>query len=320
MKACIVCIPAHNEAAALPALIKALDRQTVEGPLRVLVLANNCSDGTAQGAHLAAQRIDLRVEEISLPPERANAGVARGLAMTAGAQWLRETGGAGGVLLSTDADTLPPQHWVAANLRAIDAGCEAVGGEIRFPEADVPEWLRQTRAQVVRYWAAVRALSDRIDPVPHDPWPRHGDHTGASLALTLAAYEAAGGVPQIPTGEDNALVAAVERQGGRVRHDPNVWTTVSVREDGRAAGGMAAEMRRWRILAETGAPHLVPDAGHWQTVLGRRHALRLAFAADPGLAPDCINDIAYVARTEAIRPARQQEIGAATLALEALLA
>jgi len=318
MRACVVCIPAHNEAAALPALIAALDRQT--RPAKVLVLANNCSDGTAQAARMAAHRIDLRVEEVSLPTGRANAGVARGLAMSAGAQWLNEIGGAGGVLLSTDADTVPPPHWVAANLRAFEAGCEAVGGEIRLPQDGVTQWVSLTRARVTRYWAAVRALSERIDPVSHDPWPRHGDHTGASLALTLTAYEAAGGVPPIPTGEDNALVAAVERQGGRVRHDPDVWTAVSIREDGRAAGGMAAEMRRWRLMAETGGPHLVADVGHWQTILDHRRMLRLAFAADPGLAPDCINDIAYVARNEVSLSARPQEIGAATAALEALLA
>ena len=198
-----------------------------------------------------------------------------------------------------------------------------MGGEIRLPEATVPDWLQMTRMQVARYWASVRALAERIDPVAHDPWPRHGDHTGASLALTLTAYEAAGGVPPIPTGEDIALVAAVERQGGRVRHDPDVWTAVSVREDGRAAGGMAAEMRRRRLLAETGEPQLVPNAGYWQAALRRRRALRLAFAADPGLAQGCVNHIAYVARTEATLPAlpiRQQETGAATATVESLVA
>lgn len=323
MSPCVVCIPAHNEAAALPALIAALDRQATEHPPRVLVLANNCDDGTTQAARAAARRIDLRVEDVTLPPGRANAGVARGLAMSSGAAWLRRMGGAGGVLISTDADTVPPPHWIAASLRAIDGGSDVVGGEIRLPDAPMPDWLREARARVARYWAAVRALSQRIDPVPHDPWPRHGDHTGASLALTLTAYEAAGGVPPIPTGEDNALVAAVERQGGRVRHDPDVWTAVSVREDGRAAGGMAAELRRWRMLAETGAPHLVPDAGHWEALLHRRRALRVAFAADPGVAPACINDIAYVARIEPtlpVLPSQPEEIGAATAALEALAA
>ncbi len=318
MRPCVVCVPARNEAATLPALIAALDRQTIESRPRLLVLANNCIDGTAEAARMAARRIELRVEEVSLPTGRANAGVARGLAMAAGAKWL---GGADGVLVSTDADTAPPPHWLAANLRAIEAGCEAVGGEIRLPEEGVPDWLRLTRGRVARYWAGVRALAERIDPLPHDPWPRHGDHTGASLALTLAAHEAAGGVPPIPTGEDNALVAAVERQGGRLRHDPDVWTAVSVREDGRAAGGMAAEMRRWRELAETGAPHLMPEAGHWQALLNRRRSLRLTYAADPPA--DCPNDIAYVARIEpTLSPlhARQQEIGAATTALEALLA
>lgn len=323
MRPYVVCIPARNEGSFLPALIGALDRQEIKGSPRVVVLANNCTDGTALAARRAARRIDLRIEEVTLAPERAHAGVARGLAMSAGAAWLREIGATTGVLISTDADATPPPEWITANLRAIDAGCEVAGGEIRLPDEPMPDWLRAARAQVARYWAAVRSLAERIDPVPHDPWPRHGDHTGASLAVTLTAYEAAGGVPPIPSGEDNALVAAVERQGGRVRHHPDLWIAVSAREDGRAAGGMAAEMRRWRSFAETGSPHLVPDAGYWQALLRRRRALRATFAANPAAAAGCINAIAFVARAEPNLPplkVHQQEIGDATAALEALAA
>jgi len=334
-----VCIPARNEAEVLPALLHALIGQDLPGPLRVLVAANNCTDDTVALARGAAGRLSLRVLEAVLPAERANAGVARGLAMDGGAAWLLEEGVAGGILLTTDADAVPPPHWVSANIRALAAGAEAVGGEIRLLEdlsRPLPPWLTATRARVARYWSAVRALAHRLDPVPYDVPPRHGDHTGASLAVTLAAYRAAGGVPPIPTGEDNALVAAIERNGGRLRHAPDAWVRVSAREEGRAAGGMAEEMRRWRRIAEGAEPHLLPDAAHWDTAFRRRRALRdgfgrdlartaLATGADPArfaaIASESVNAIAFVARAEPVLPpltARMEPIEAATEALERL--
>jgi len=336
---CCVCIPARNEAAVLPALLHALAGQDVPGPLRVLVAANNCTDGTAALARDFAGRLMLQVAEVALPAERANAGVARGLAMDGGAAWLAEDGVPNGALLTTDADAVPPPHWVGANLRALAAGAEAVGGEIRLledPSDPLPPWLTATRARVARYWAAVRALAHRLDPVPYDAPPRHGDHTGASLAVTLAAYRAAGGVPPIPTGEDNALVAAIERNGGRLRHAPEAWVRVSAREEGRAAGGMAEEMRRWRRFAEGVEPHLLPDVAHWDAAFRRRRALREGFGrdlariaaatgADPArlaaLATESVNAIAFVARAEPALPpltARMEPIGAATESLERL--
>jgi glycosyltransferase involved in cell wall biosynthesis len=335
--ALVVCIPARNEAERIPRLLRALAAQDGVAPLRVLVLANNCTDDTAGAARqAAAPSLDLRVEEAVLPPDRAHAGGARGLAMERGARWLRATGDADGVLLSTDADAEPPPHWVSANLAAIAAGAEAVGGAIRIapePGAAVPDWLRDAQARVSRYWEAVRALAHAIDPLPHDPPPRHGDHTGASLAVTLAAFEAAGGVPAIPSGEDNALVTAIERNGGRLRHPPDVWIAVSAREEGRAAGGMAGEVRRWREMAESGAPHLLPDAAFWRTLFRRNRALRESWprgdarieGADPELlartARESANAIAFVKRAEPHLPAltpEWHEIARATRDLEAM--
>lgn len=339
----VVCVPARDEAGAVPRLLGALGRQEGVGNVRVVLLANGCTDGTAAIARAAARShpiLDLRVIEVTLPPERATVGVARGMAMDAGAEWLGEDGrhplDTGGVLLATDADALPPPGWIAANLRAVVAGADAVGGEIRLADEEtLPRWLRDARARVARYWAAVRALAHRLDPLPHDPPPRHGDHTGASLAVTVAAYRAAGGVPPLRTGEDNALVAALERNGARLRHAPDAWVAVSAREDGRAPGGMAEEMRRWRRHAETGEPHLLPDAASWAAAFARRRALRDGFAGDlagaaaaTGVALDALRDvaresvdaIAFVARAEPLLPPlvmARAEIGAATRELEA---
>jgi glycosyltransferase involved in cell wall biosynthesis len=341
---CAVCVPARNEEEAVPRLLAALAAQDVAGPLRVVVSANNCTDDTAACLRAMARReprLVLRVIEATLPPDLAKVGVARGMAMDAGAAWLEADGVRNGVLIATDSDAAPPSGWVAAKLRAIRAGAEAVGGEIRLledPAHPLPAWLTMTRARVTRYWSAVRALAHRIDPLPHDPPPRHGDHTGASLAVTVAAYRAAGGVPALASQEDLALVAAIERNGGRLRHAPDAWVAVSAREEGRASGGMAEEMRRWRRIAEGAEPHLLPDAAHWQKVFQRRLALRQGFAgglgaaaartgADPALleriARESANDIAFVTRAEPVLPPlepRWEPIGPASLALEQLAA
>jgi GT2 family glycosyltransferase len=336
---CAICIPARNEEERLPVLLAALARQDVPG-LRVVVVANNCNDGTAEAARRFADReprLRLRVRELDWRPGLANVGRARGAAMAAGAAWLREEAG-DGILVSTDADASPPPHWVHAILDGFREGAEVVGGEIRIAEDPgwpAPDWLRCARAEVAAYWSAVRDLAHGMDPLPHDPPARHGDHTGASLAVTIAAYEAAGGIPPLAVREDVALVEAVERNGGRVRHPVAVWTEVSAREDGRAEGGMATEMRKWRCLAEGGKEHLQPGAGFWYAAFNRRRALREMFrrgtfhgwdglpaSACEALARRSVNDIAFVAACEAMvtrEEPEMAEIGRATRDLRAMM-
>lgn len=336
---CVVCIPARDEEERLPELLTALTRQSI-APLRVVVVANNCTDRTAEVARRFADRdprLRLRVRELDWPAGLANVGRARGAAMAAGTAWLREEAG-DGILVSTDADATPPPHWVAAILDGFRRGAEVVGGEIRIAEeADrpAPDWLTRGREKVASYWSAVRELAHAIDPLPHDPPARHGDHTGASLAVTIAAYEAAGGIPPLAVREDGALVGAVERNGGRVRHPAAVWTEVSPREEGRAEGGMATEMRNWRRLAEAGERHLLPDAGFWHAAFHRRRGLREMFwngafdsrsglpaSACEELARRSVNDIAFVAACEAMLPhevPEMAEIRRATRDLRALM-
>jgi hypothetical protein len=78
-----------------------------------------------------------------------------------------------------------------------------------------------------------------LDPDPFDPWPRHTEHSGASLAVTLEAYRRAGGIPPMAVGEDRAFAEALRRVDAHIRHAPTVRVIVSGRIIGRAAGGMA---------------------------------------------------------------------------------
>ncbi|KAK0332488.1 hypothetical protein LTR94_024639 [Friedmanniomyces endolithicus] len=191
----------------------------------------------------------------------------------------------GAVLISTDADARPPVHWVSANLRAIARGADLVGGALRLdPVEPIDPAVARLRRLWDLYWATVRRIEDQYDPRAWDPSPRHGDHTGASLAIRAECYRDAGGLPPIPTGEDRALVASAEATGARLRHPLDVWTYVSPRLDGRASAGMAQDMARLAREALTGDAPRAPHWTHWQ-LRKQENGARLIAELEPRLAP-----------------------------------
>ncbi|HEY0291581.1 MAG TPA: glycosyltransferase [Hansschlegelia sp.] len=278
-----VCIPARNEARRLPALIASLAAQTVAKarPLSVVVVVNNSDDGSETAlqklARVHAKALDVHADIIDFAPDLRHAGSARRRAMALGARILQDAGHGDGALISTDADALPPPNWVEANLAALAAGADLVGGRLEVDADETRGWpptLRATHAHIAEYWSAVRALEDLLDPTPWDPAPRHGDHTGASLGLRVALHDAVGGVPALPHAEDIAFVRAAQALGARLRHPPDVWVRVSPREDGRAAGGMAQAMRATREAVEREGAVRMPAAAAWIDRIAWRKAVR----------------------------------------------
>ena len=99
--ACVVVIPAKNEADRLPACLAALaaqrdtsGRRFFPTSLGVLVFANDCEDDSAAIARRLLEGFPFcwRVAEASLPRPRAHAGGARREAMNMADAWLRENG------------------------------------------------------------------------------------------------------------------------------------------------------------------------------------------------------------------------------------
>lgn len=335
-RACVVCVPARDEAERLPRLLATLAGQDGFSPgtrLRVVVLANNCTDGTADAVRAlrdsgAIDALALRLMEEHLSGAQAHVGTARRMALDAGADWLDADGHPDGVLLTTDADARLPPDWIGANLRALRAA-DVVGGRLVIDAEDETDPKRADSeradldARIERYWAGVRRLEDLLDPPPHDPAPRHGDHTGASLALPAGLYRAVGGLPPLPCGEDNALVVRLRGHGARLRHCPDVRVMVSARHQGRVSGGMATEMLRRAQVRAGEAVYRLPEAAHWRALILRRAALRRAFplgataraaaCARMGLSAEdlaavldrgCPNDIAFVERADRVLDAR----------------
>ena len=244
----VVAIPIRNEADRLAACLAALQAQTglTAGTFGVVLFLNNCTDDTAAIAAASLTHASFPCQIIERNWDRAQAGWARREAMEAAASWLRAVGRPDGVILTTDADSRVPADWVALNLGIIANGADAVAGRIALDTADaakLPDALHARGRLEGAYESLLTELVAVLDPIPHDPWPRHRTRSGASIACTLAAYESVGGMPALSLGEDRAFLALLVGDDVRVRHDPDVVVVTSGRLDGRAAGGAADTMR-----------------------------------------------------------------------------
>ncbi len=250
----VVAIPARDEEQGIADCLQALALQTLV-PDHIVLLLNNCADATAVVARQAARdpATTLHIYARELSPALATAGHARRLAMRAAAG----LAGPEGVLLTTDADSRADPQWIATNLAAIAAGADAVAGAIELDPVDwdkIPYVLHEDDARECAYDALCDEIVSILDPDPDNSWPRHTCDAGASIAVTARAYARAGGIPDLPTGEDRAFIAALRRVDARVRHAPECQVFVSGRTEGRAQGGMADTIRR-RLIA----PDLIID-------------------------------------------------------------
>lgn len=259
----VIAIPAHNEATEIAACLAALSLQRDEagtpiprGTLEVIVFANNCSDDTASVVRRLAESSPhpIQVVEETLPAGKLNAGWARKRAMDLAAIRLAEVAPINGLILTTDSDSQVAPTWFSATLREFDKGVDCVAGYI---DAIPAEYIALGGKFVTRgrledtYLSCIAEINALCDPRPFDPWPNHRVSSGASLAVTFAAYSAIGGLPPRPVGEDSALTGALDRAGFKVRHSMDVCVMTSCRFEGRAIGGAADTMRH---------RHAVPDA------------------------------------------------------------
>lgn len=268
----IVAVPARNEANRLPDLLKALESQSwltdAHAPLRVVLVFNNCSDASVAVAH-SIQRstpsLALDIVDVHFEPLKSHIGSARRLAMDRAANAIDSRT----VLLTTDADAVPKSNWIEANLRAIANGADLVGGHIvvdGMQEALLGAGFMRRANRHRHFVRLVNHLAALIHPDVDDPWPRHSDHTGASLAVKSEVYTQIGGIPQVPCREDIAFVAQARRAGFRLRHPLDVEVQVSSRLDGRATGGMADCLKAWVVAEGRRLPQLVDDP---VTMMGR---------------------------------------------------
>jgi GT2 family glycosyltransferase len=213
-----VVVPVHDEQDLLGGCLDALGRAArwvgERAVVRTVVVLDACRDASADIAR-------LRGVEITTGP---GAGVGR--ARDAGCRSLLDgPGPRPDWLATTDADSRVPPDWLLAHLEASERGDDAFVGTVYIEEPD--EELEPTGAR--RWFREVYDASG--DPHPHVH--------GANLGVRAGAYEAVGGFRGIVTGEDVALVAALEAHGSSVHRTRRSPVLTSGRRVGRATGGLA---------------------------------------------------------------------------------
>ncbi|MCY7322445.1 MAG: glycosyltransferase [Phormidesmis sp. CAN_BIN36] len=284
---CEICVivPVRDEAATLEATLaalanqidlnaKPLDRNRYE----IILLANNCSDRSVAIAHQFANAhsdLNLHVVEKTLPIVEAHIGRVRQMLMNEAYHRLNRLGHKRGVIASTDGDSQVSPTWIAAILYEIARGADAVGGRIVLDPLGLARLSAHARAchlREVGYRSLIAELESYLDPDPHNPFPRHYQNYGASLAVTAEIYAQAGGMPLVRSPEDVALYKALLRVNARFRHSSIVRVVTSARQAGRTQMGLANQLSEWTAMEQQ--PFLVDSAGAIVTRLRARQQLR----------------------------------------------
>jgi cellulose synthase/poly-beta-1,6-N-acetylglucosamine synthase-like glycosyltransferase len=220
-----VVVPAHDEQEWIGPCLRALAVAAgqVPCPVEIVVVADACSDATAEVARLAGDRV--RVVEIGA----RNVGRAR----SAGWSLLAPEPDPGCWLATTDADTLVPPQWLARMLHYADEGADAVAGRVRLTD-----WSAARRPPHVQaVWQSTYAAESA---------PVHG----ANLGIRASAYHAVGGVPARALAEDAGLVSALRHAGAAVRIAPDLTVVTSARRSRRAPGGFSSYLSALEDLAD----------------------------------------------------------------------
>ncbi|PYD82467.1 glycosyl transferase [Komagataeibacter oboediens] len=278
----VVAIPVRNEAQRIGPCLRALAAQQGACPGHVVLLLNNCTDDTRGAVRALATSLPFGVivAERSYAPPVAHAGTARRAAMQIAAALAEPDG----IVLTTDADGRVAPDWLANTLAAFDAGADAVCGRALIDPADariIPAHLHDDDRMETAYATMLDRIHDLSDPDPHDPWPRHTEHSGASIAVRVAAWRRAGGIPALPLGEDRGFIRALRQVDATIRHAPDVMVSVSGRIDGRARGGMADTMARRMVRQD----EMLDDSLEPPRTCLRRARARAALRGLRGLPP-----------------------------------
>lgn len=220
----VVTVPVRDEERDLPSALTAIDTARAvllsDRPdlrVHVVVALDRCTDRSAEIARAAdVHRVVTTAGRVGAA-RAAAATRALQLAALDGSR-LQDTW-----LASTDADTVVPPHWLAAQLALAATGLTLCIGTVE-PDAADPRLLADWHTR-------------------HDLREGHGHVHGANLGIRGDCYERAGGFPDVALHEDVALVRRAMPLGPWLATD-TLRVRTSGRRTGRAPGGFAAYLRR----------------------------------------------------------------------------
>ncbi len=287
LEACVT-VPAKDEEELLPSALRALaEQKTVSGdPLdhqryEVILLINNTRDRSRQVAE-QFQRLyptfKLHIVERNLDKSHSHNGYVRRLLMDEACRRLEMRGANSKVILTTDADSQVASNWISRNREELANGAQAVGGRIMIlPDDEVllDPATRAIQKYDHRYRRLIAWLEDRLDPQAHDPWPRHHQHFGASLAITPCIYKFVGRLPPRRYFEDIAFYKALMQHDVRLRHSNRVRVFTSARLTGRARYGLSSELTDWQLCGKKGLRVRLECLEFLEYLFTVRHRFRL---------------------------------------------
>lgn len=192
-----VIIPAHDEAATIAGLVRAVLAQgDAATAVEVIVVDDGSADATAEVARAAGARV------VTLAAPGGNPAAAR----NRGAEVAT-----GDPLIFLDADCTPAKGWLRGFLDAHDAGEVVVGGAL-----DLPPGLPATaRCDYYCGWYLVHSRRP-AGYVPHHPPPNLSVRREAFLNTSRFAEQP----PFSYTNEERFWQAEVQRQGHRIFFAP----------------------------------------------------------------------------------------------------
>ena len=208
-----VIVPAHDEALVIGRCLAAISLAAVHPGLRgepvlVVVALDDCRDAT-ESVCLMQGVTTVTVNARCVGAARAAAAAH---ALAAGTRWIA----------STDADTVVPADWL---YRQVKCGADAFCGVV-----EVVDWLDYPQA--VRDAFTGKAVVDG-----------HRHIHGANMGMSASAYVAAGGFSAVVTGEDVAMVYALERVDASIAWLAQPAVATSARRSARAPHGFSGFLR-----------------------------------------------------------------------------
>ncbi|MEN9306213.1 MAG: hypothetical protein RL173_145 [Fibrobacterota bacterium] len=197
-----VVVPMHNEEEGVQGTLDALSRQDYDGTWEVVCVDDRSSDRTAEIVRAHGQRdarfrlvqVDVSEPDIPSPKKRA---LARGMDSARGE-----------ILATTDADCLPPPHWISTL-----AGCFVEGVDlVQGPKHIVGTCTAPHRYQRLEMLAFVAAEAAGF------ALKRPFLASAPSLAYRAEIYRKAGGfhgLEGLVSGDDDMLVHRMIRVGAK---------------------------------------------------------------------------------------------------------
>ncbi len=252
IKLCVI-VPVKNEEENLIHTLNALNFQKNENGYglskdlyEVLLLTNNCTDGSYNLA-LEYQKqyadFNLHVADIELAKNVAHIGTVRRMLMDEAYNRFIRNNNAKGIIASTDGDSEVDEAWINNIILAMEKGIDVVGG--RILSKNTPNSSRLYHLQNVTYRYYMSKLESVINPCAHDPWPRHFQCYGPSIAVTCDTYNRAGRLPVLPFLEDEEFRKALYRIDAKVRMCPKVKVYTSARLVGKVDFGFSVQLQVW---------------------------------------------------------------------------